>query len=184
MKIVCRLLLVLAALLLFITSAPARQGAVHTAPYAKFHGAWFDIDYPVAWKATPFSRSATSTTGSDSARFASPDGRVEFYVFSPQWNGNPKEIALDPKREILVYHRVAKASRGKMTGGGYLTNNVAKWYTVRAKDHSYERSWVDVEDKGSNVRHVFGIKYRNQAAYQKYRTQYSHFCKSLVQYAD
>lgn len=183
MKIVYRLFLVSAALLLFTTSAPARQGAEHTAPYAKYHGAWFDIDYPVGWKATPFSRSATSTTGSNSARFTSPNGSVEFYVFSPQWNGNPKEIALDPKRETLVSHRVVRTSRVKITGG-YLYNNVANWYTARAKDHSYERSWVDVEDQGLNVRHVFGIKYRHQAGYQKYRPQYSHFCNSLEQFSD
>ena len=131
----------------------------------------------------PSSRSATRMTGSDSARFTSPDGSVEFYVFSPLWNGNPKEVALNPKRETLVFHRFARASRVKITGG-YLYNNVANWYTARAKDRSYERSWVDVEDKGLNVRHVFGIKYRSQQVYQKYQAQYAHFRKSLEQFSD
>jgi hypothetical protein len=122
--------------------------------------------------------------GSDSAWFTSPDGSAQFYVFSPQWNGNPTEIALDAKCEILVSHRVERASRGKMTGGGYRVNNVANWYTVRAKDNSYLRAWVDVEDKGINVRHVFGIKYRNAKTYQKYQAQYEHFRRSLEQFSD
>ena len=109
---------------------------------------------------------------------------LSFTFFSPQWNGDPKEIALNPGREISVSHRVEQASRGKMTGGGYLANVTANWYTVRAKDGTYERSWVDIEDKGVNVRHVFGIKYRNGQIYRKYQAQYAHFRNSLEQFAD
>ena len=175
------LLLLLPALLLGLSPLAAQQ---EQSRFAKFHGAWFDIDYPSGWKATPIGRSLSSTTGSDSARFTAPDGSAEFYVFSPQWNGSPAEIKLDPRREVLVSSRTQTASSGKMRGGGYLSNTLAHWYTACAKDHSYERSWVDVEDKSLNVRHVFGIKYKNQAARQKYKGQYAHFCKSLVQFAD
>ncbi len=73
---------------------------------------------------------------------------------------------------------------GKQPDGSYVYNPVAHWYTVRAKDHSYQRSWVDVEDKGLNVRHVFSIKYRTAQVYQQYRAQYAHFCKSLEQFSD
>jgi hypothetical protein len=175
------LLLLVAALLLVALPLAAQQGKSH---FVKFHGAWFDIDYPAGWKATPIGRSISSTTGSDSARFTSPGGSAEFYVFSPQWNGNPAEINLDPRREVLVSSRTQSASRGKMRGGGYISNTIAHWYTARAKDHSYERAWVDVEDTGLNVRHIFGIKYRSQADYQEYKAQYAHFCKSLIQFGD
>lgn len=175
------LLLLISALLLVPMPLAAQQGTRH---FVKYHGAWFEINYPAGWKATSLGRSITSITGSDSARFTSPDSSAEFYVFSPQWNGNPAEIKLDPRREVLVSSRIQSASRGKMRDGGYISNTTAHWYTARAKDHSYERSWVDVEDKGLNVRNVLGIKYRNQAVYQKYKAQYAHFCKSLVQFAD
>ena len=105
-------------------------------------------------------------------------------MFSPQWNGHPKESTLNPSREQLVSHRIERVSRGKMTSGGYISNTIANWYAVRAKDNSYQRSWVDIEDKGLNVRHVFGIKYRNAEIYQKYQTQYAHFRRSLVQFSD
>ncbi len=175
------LLFLIPAVLLFALPSEAQQEIAH---FAKFHGAWFDIDYPAGWKATAIGRSLSSTTGSDSARFTSPDGSAEFYVFSPQWNGDPPAIKLDPRREVQVSSRIQTASSGKMRGGGYLSTTVAHWYTARAKDHSYERSWVDVEDNSLHVRHVFGIKYRSQAAQQKYKEQYAHFCKSLVQFGD
>jgi hypothetical protein len=175
------LMLLSAAVLLAALPLAAQQKKDH---FVKYHGAWFDIDYPSGWKATSLGRSISSTTGSDSARFTSPDGSAEFYVFSPQWNGDPAAIKLDPRREVLVSSRTQSASRGKMRGGGYISNTVAHWYTARAKDHSYERSWIDVEDKGLNVRHVFGIKYRSQTVYQKDKAQYAHFCDSLVQFGD
>ena len=167
-----------------ITPVASQPQTSRTARYMKYKGAWFDIDYPIGWKVMSYGRSASSTRGSDSVRFTSPDGSAEFYVFSPQWNGNPKEIALDPIREEVVFHHVEHASRGKMTGDSYISKTAANWYTVRAKDHSYERSWVDVEDKNLNVRHVFGIKYRNGQIYRKYQAQYAHFRKSLEQFSD
>ena len=175
------LLLLIAALLPASFPLAAQQGKGH---FAKYHGAWFDIDYPAGWKAAPIGRSISSTTGPDSARFTSPDGSAEFYVFSPQWNGDPAEVNLDPRREVLVSSRTEKALSGKRRGGAYISSTTAHWYTARAKDHSYERSWVDLEDKDLNVRHVFGIKYRNQAVYQEYKVQYAHFRKSLVQFSD
>ena len=163
----------------------AQPRAVHSSSYAVYKGgAWFKIEYPRGWKAASLTQSKTSVTGYDSARFTAPDGSAEFYVFSPQWNGDPQEIMLDPKREVLVAHRVGHASRGRMGDGSFMSSLVVNWYTVRAKDNSYLRSWVDTEDKGLNVRHVFGIKYRNAKVCKEYQVEYAHFCKSLVQYAD
>ncbi len=180
----CLRLLTVAVALSASTLASAQRPAKRSALYATHKGAWFNIDYPRGWKVQPLSRSTTSMTGSDSARFTSPNGSVEFYVFSPQWNGNPTEAALDPKRERLVSHHTKAVSRVKQADGGYLSEPVANWYTVQAKDDSYQRSWVDVEDKNLNVRHVFGIKYRDKQAHEKYRVQYLHFCKSLEQFSD
>lgn len=178
------LTLAAAAVLSASASTSAHQQTSRPAHYTTYKGAWFNIDYPLGWKVTSLSQSTTSVTASDSARFTSPDGSAAFYVFSPQWNGNPKEVALDPKREVLVSQRVESVPQGKRPDGSYLYNPVAHWYTVHARDNSYLRSWVDVEDKELNVRHVFGIKYRNKQAYQKYRIQYTHFCSSLEQFSD
>lgn len=166
-----------------VTAAQAAPAASQPR-YAAYKGAWFTVDYPKGWKVTPLSRSASSMTGSDSARFTAPDGSVEFYIFSPLWNGDPKEISLDPKCEALVSHTTQSAPRVKMKTGGYVYNPVAQWYTARAKDNSYQRSWLDVEDKGLNVRHVFGIKYRDAQAYKKHKAEYDHFRKSLEQFSD
>ena len=176
--------LVTVALLSLIATASAQSRGDLNDRYAKYKGAWFSIEYPRGWTVTPLAWSKTSEMGSDSARFTSRSGDAEFYVFSPQWNGDPKEVAQDPAREVLVSHHLESASRSKLSSGGYVYNPVANWYTVRAKDHSYLRSWVDVEDKGLNVRHVFGIKYRSPQTYQKYRVQYAHFCQSLKQFSD
>jgi hypothetical protein len=69
-----------------------------------FKGAWFDVRYPAGWKAQRGQKSATSDESTDSARFTSPDGRAEFYVFSPQWNGTPD--VYDFKRETVVARKV------------------------------------------------------------------------------
>ena len=184
-------LLFLRALALFfaVFSSAAPVSAHHyparTSPYTVYSGgAWFAIEYPRGWAVTPLARSKTSTTGYDSARFTSPDGSAEFYVFSPQWNGSPQEIQLDPRHELPVAHRSGHTSRDKLSDGSDMSQVVVNWYTVRAKDNSYQRSWADTEDKGLNTRRVFGIKYRNAAVYKKYQAEYVHFCKSLVQYAD
>jgi len=69
--------------------------------YSKFEGAWFDILCPERF--TPRVSLVSSSSGkrkAESAFFGSPGGEVEFYVFSPQWSGEPADIALDPATEI------------------------------------------------------------------------------------
>jgi hypothetical protein len=120
----------------------------------------------------PSQRSATSTEGYDSVFFRSPDGEVEFFIYSPQWMGEPKEIEVNPATEILVNEKV---EQGK--------NNRTRWITIRAKDHSYHKSFVD-EITTYNTRTVFGIIYHDQNTYQRYRQDYLNFKKSLIRYAD
>lgn len=180
-------LLILAALITPLVCAPVSAGhsASRAADYVRFKGAWFDIDYPRGWKAkASILEIAGHSDSAESTFFESPSGDAEFYVFSPQWNGDPKDIQWNSQREILVSHHVERASRVKINNGNYLYNGVANWYTVRAKDNSYVRSWMDLEDKSLNVRHVFGFKYRNASVYKKYQAQYAHFRRSLEQFSD
>lgn len=84
-----------------------------------YKGAWFAIEYPPDFIVKP-SLKSTSAKGYYSAYFASPDGSVKFYVFSPQWNGLPSDFALNPETEEYISEkiedqpdRVQKATRQK-----------------------------------------------------------------------
>jgi len=70
------------------------------APTRIFEGAWFQVAYPADFTVRP-SLESSSAEGYDSAFFDSPDGEVTFYVFSPQWGGEPSDIALDPDTEAM-----------------------------------------------------------------------------------
>lgn len=137
-----------------------------------YAGAWFEIKYPANFQVRPSLPSA-SGQGHDSAFFSSQDGAVEFYVFSPQWNGEPSDIALRSRWETAVSQTTQRSG-----------SKVIRRATIRARDGSYTRAFEDVEDTTTNTRRVFGIKYLNQAAYNRYRQNYLTFKQSLRQFAD
>lgn len=137
-----------------------------------FKGAWFDIKYPSAFKVKPSLKSATNTNGYESAFFESPDRLVEFYVFSPQWRGEATDIELKTSEKIT-------GDKTETTG-----NTTIRWWTIAAKNGSYTRSYQEKTDNISNTNWIIGIKYKNQAAFNKYKKQYLAFKSSLVQYAD
>ncbi len=141
--------------------------------WPKFNGAWFEIQYPEDFKAEPSMKSTTNVSGHDSAFFISPSKEVSFYVFSPQWNGTPTEILLKEEKETQV-------SNNKTEKDGVITIDC----TIAAKDGSYTRSFVDVEDTNSNTRKVFGISYRDQKGYDAFKDRYTRFRDSLVQFGD
>lgn len=62
-----------------------------------FTEAWFEVKYPSDFTAQGLMVSASGEENQfDGAFFTSPDGEVEFYIFSPQWGGGgePTDIAL------------------------------------------------------------------------------------------
>jgi hypothetical protein len=67
-----------------VALAAGKNGGV----YKLYKGAWFDIMYPAGFTVRPSIKSSTSAEGYDSVFFASPDGKVEFYISSPQWRGS------------------------------------------------------------------------------------------------
>lgn len=142
-----------------------------------FQGAWFEIRYPSSFSAKPSLKSSTSQDGFESAFFESPDKQVEFYVFSPQWNGTPTDITLKNNEKLTASQETKKAD----------SNNddiIEKWWTITANDGSYTRSYFQHSNTSLNTTHVFGIKYKNQKAYNRYKQYYLDFKKSLVQFAD
>ena len=112
-------------------------------------------------------KSRTSIKGCDSAFFISPDGLVEFYVFSPQWNGEPSDISINTETENLISEKTDKQ-------GG----KTVRWLTIGARDKRYLRSYVDRENKTQNTRFVTGINYPDQDVYNSYREMYLKFVKS------
>lgn len=136
-----------------------------------YKGAWFDIRYPANFKAKGSLRSV-SADGYESAVFTSPDQLVEFYVFSPQWSGNPSDIDLKDTEKLL-------STRSDTSG-----SQVNRWWTIAAKNNSYTRSYQEKKDESLNVNRVFGIRYKSQQAYKLYRKAYADFKASLIQYAD
>ena len=159
--LMCVLSLCLAGVL---TTARAAQA------WKTYKGAWFAVKYPAGFTVT---KREANGAGFDGASFTSPDGRVEFYVFSPQWWGKDPVWTQLKAGEKLV--------DTKTEGKG---NSGAKWVTLSGPKGAYERSYLVKYNKTLNTRHVFGYKYRNRAAYNAYKADYARFKGSLVQYAD
>ena len=161
-------------LMLILTSAPALPTNNYQASTAwkVYKGAWFEVRYPSSFRVRASQQGSTPSVY-DSAFFAAPDGSVEFYIFSPQWNGDPADIAINSRSETMVAQNTDKSG-----------TKVIRRATIRAKDGSYTRSFEEVEDTGNNTRRVFGIKYVNEAAYNRYRQNYLTFKQSLRQFAD
>jgi hypothetical protein len=152
---------------------PTSLGARQRTGWRVYKGAWFEIKYPAGFKARASLESISFDGKHDSAVFTAADGSVEFYVFAPQWNGKPTDIEIDPSNEEYVAQHAEKKG----------TINVRR-VTIKAKDGSYTRAFEDTENTDLNIRRVFGFKYKNQAAYAKYRGQYLTFKNSLQQFSD
>jgi hypothetical protein len=157
--------LFLVAVILFSTTALLGQTKT-------YKGAWFEVKYPSSFTAKGSLKSTTYQEGYESAFFKSPDQLVEFYVFSPQWSGNPTDISLKKTEKLL--------STTSQTSGSV----VIKWWKISARNGSYIRSYQEKKDTLQNTNMVLGIRYKNLNAYNKYKKKYLEFKSSLIQYAD
>ena len=156
-------------LMIFISNISVAAGSENKQSWSTYTGAWFKIEFPPGFEVRP--------SLDDSAFFISPDKKVEFYVFSPQWNGEPTDFVFTSQSEKEIAREEQKSEQKIVPGF------TVQWVTVKAKNGSYWRSWVDKETE-NNTRTVFGIKYQNQEVYKKYKEQYRRFKGSLIQYAD
>jgi hypothetical protein len=135
-----------------------------------FNGASFKVEYPPEFAARPSLKNPTFPDFYTSAFFSSPDGAAEFYVYSFGGEGQATDIALDPKKEVVASQSEKDVKK---------PTKKIRWVTIKAKDGSYTRSCEDTEFKDSG-RQVFGIKYRDQKAYEKYKADYLRFKKSYA----
>jgi hypothetical protein len=150
-----------------------------------YTGSWFKIEYPSDFISRP-------PTTADEAFFTSPDGSVEFYIYSPYTYGTTSYQNPLPKETVLS--DTSKTENIQNIQQNYLSPRITRWITFAAKDGSYKRSLVSIKEgvfdqpnqygQDAQFSRVFGIKYKDQASYDKYLQQYLAFKKSLVQYAD
>jgi hypothetical protein len=144
---------------------------VTLAQTATFQGAWFQIQYPSHFIATGSMKSLTAD-GFDSAVFTSPDKQVEFYVFSPQWEGEANDIKLH-------LHEKISSSKTQISGATEIT-----WWTIVSLNGSYQRSYIQKTNTAYHTTCVFGIKYRNAKVLDVYKKEYASFKSSLQPFSD
>lgn len=154
------------------TQTSEKDTVKSVAKYSVYKGAWFDVEYPSNFTVKPSLKSSTSQDGYDSALFTSPDGKVQFYVFSPQWNGDPADIKLKDGETLKE-----KTEENKNTV-------LVKRWTIAANDGSYSRSYEERKELENNVNKIFGIRYSTKEDLDRYKEEYLHFKNSLNQYAD
>jgi hypothetical protein len=135
-----------------------------------FQGTWFTIQYPVSFKCVPMRRTP-SMSGFDSARFISPDGEVEFYVYVPRNDWSTDDFTLRSSEKIEE-----DISRDYNNG-----QTQFHWVTMAANDGSYRRSYVEENYISRNKKRAFGIKYKDKATYDIYLQLYTTFKESLVE---
>lgn len=140
-----------------------------------YKGAWFEVKYPKSFSVKP---SIPSTSGFDpvkydSAFFISPDQKVKFYVYSPQWSGDATDISRKVDTEIEKDTKTEKKN-----GMNY------KWYTYEKKDGSYLRSYQETTNEEETTKLIIGIEYTDRESYKKYKDDYIKFKKSIKQFAD
>lgn len=142
--------------------------------FVLFEGSFFSVEYPKNFTPNPNPADRKQTDLLDSATFLSPDKKVEFYVFAPQWSGEDEYSKLNSKKEKL------QSSKEEKDKGGY----IHKWYTYQAKDNSYTKAFHEVYHPDLNTKRILGIKFQSQKDYDKYKKDYLYFKQSLKQFAD
>jgi hypothetical protein len=172
LALILQLLLVFGSLANHLPSSTQQTTPASSAPPSlvstTYNGAWFSITIPAGFTTIPGNASATTTESVDDVSFRSPDGSVDFYVFSPQWNGTPTDFQ-PPKGTTIDTE-----TKGAV---------VIRRATWRAADGMI-RSLEDTEDTSLHVRRTFGIAYRDAAALARWRPTYVDFKASLQQFAD
>lgn len=166
-----RIKLTLTLALCFSISANAQD-------YLGIHsGNYFSVAFPGDFTAIEIN--------GDEARFISPDEIVEFYVYSPLWDGEPETYLEVNETEELADESSSITAKEDV----YRDNVQTRWVTIQARDGSYMRSYMHQRACHTTelldcVSHVFGIKYRDADAYDQYRDAYKAFKASLTQSAD
>ncbi len=147
--------------------------SVSAAATKKYRGAWFEVHYPAGFKIQNSLQSSGMPHEFDSVYFVSPDAQVRFYVFSPQWAGETPDIAVKPDLETEKTDKTETVNGFKK-----------RWYTITPRKSGFTRSYVETTNEDQTIRWVIGVEYADKKAYEKYKSAYLAFKKSLKQFAD
>lgn len=145
-----------------------------------YNGSWFTINYPKGFTAFPIEPMETwgdnyEHVVTDEASFTSKDGQVTFFVYSPQWGGEPKDYL-----EVKANEEIT--SEQTQTSGDENWPITDKWVTLTDIKADYMRAYHSRKTESTHL--VFGIQYTTQEAYDRYKPLYLAFKESLAQYAD
>ena len=150
------------------------QSAMAEVPagWKSFRGNFFKIGVPPGFVATAQGERGSGGK-SDAVRLWNEKLSVEFYVFSPQWNGQAiiKEVA--QRTEVLT-------SRESKRVGNVLEEQL----TITARDKSHIRFVVSRTKENENTNTTFGVRVPNMKVYEQIRPTYVRWKQSLEQYAD
>ena len=130
------------------------------------------ITAPAGFTARPSLASETAD-GYDSVFFDAPDGRVAFYVCSPQWGRQATDVALDPATETLLAERQIELGAEEV-----------ELREIAALDGSYGRLVETVFSPATGAQWTFGFSWADAAARERHQEAYERFKASLEQYAD
>jgi hypothetical protein len=144
----------------------------------RYNGAWFSIDKPSGFTKTNITSTEViddyTYENADEANFISADGSVEFFVYSPQWGGEPTNYLEKWAGETIEVNKTEAEE--------VMPSNVHRWITFNGVDGSYTRSVYSQKSESTHL--VFGIKFKDATSYELYQKEYELFKKSLEQYAD
>jgi hypothetical protein len=148
--------------------------------YKAYNGNYFTVQYPSNFITHPFEPTDQMDEydfiSTDEATFTSPDGEVEFFVYSPLWGGAPESYLEARENEEITTEK--ETCDNSIEGWP----KIIKWVTYTDKNGAYTRSYVSTKTESTDL--VFGIKSINDAAYEKYKEHYLKFKESLEQFAD
>ncbi len=117
---------------------------------------------------------------SNTAYFVSPDKTVAFYVYSPQWSGEPSALVAGDNEtgsQTADLSYLCPADKNSFDENASSTLHVFKTNT-------YTREVFDVAHEQLGTRRTFAIEYRSEADRARYWQQFLLFTIGLTQYAD
>ena len=165
--------LLLIALACFPLS-PFLRSAVAAIPagWGSFHGNFFVIGVPPGFVARP--RGNPGGGGKfDAVSLWNKTSSVEFYVFSPQWNGRAEIMEVAQGAEVLT-------SKESNRTGSVLEVQL----TITARDRSYVRFVISRTKENENTNTTWGIRVPNMKVYEQIRPTYVRWKQTLEQFAD
>jgi hypothetical protein len=170
-------------IVLFATFAafiPTLSSADVPAGWKSFRGAYFEVGVPPAFTAKAIKEENDSANGGnahDAVKVIHKALKVEFSVFSPQWDGVAPFFKINEATEVLADRKTKKSGK-----------DTVEELTITAKDKSYTRyvlsqSFSD-EANSTHTNKTFSIQVPDAKTHDQVKKLHAQWKKTLVQLAD